>query len=76
LFAFGFTNAQAEEGGLQLNAGLGTSGWGTPVAGLDMVLLQISPSEENLPVRTTKILDRSREIKFYFFWNSSKWIII
>jgi hypothetical protein len=30
LFAFGFTNAQAqiEEGGLQLNAGLGTSGWG------------------------------------------------
>jgi hypothetical protein len=29
LFAFGFTNAQAplEEGGLQLNAGLGTSGW-------------------------------------------------
>lgn len=38
LFAFGFANAQAplEEGGLQLNAGFGTSGWGTPVyAGLD-----------------------------------------
>ena len=38
LFAFGFANAQAplEEGGLQLNAGIGTSGWGTPVyAGLD-----------------------------------------
>ena len=37
-FAFGFTNAQAplEEGGLQLNAGIGTSGWGTPVyVGLD-----------------------------------------
>ena len=38
LCAFGFTNAQAplEEDGLQLNAGLGTSGWGTPVyVGLD-----------------------------------------
>ena len=38
LFAFGFANAQAplEEGGLQLNAGIGTSGWGTPVyVGLD-----------------------------------------
>lgn len=38
LFAFGFANAQAplEEGGLQLNAGVGTSGWGTPVyVGLD-----------------------------------------
>ena len=33
LFAFGFANAQAplEEGGFQLNAGFGTSGWGTPV---------------------------------------------
>ncbi|MGA9638233.1 outer membrane beta-barrel protein [Flavobacterium sp.] len=38
LFTFGFANAQAplEEGGLQLNAGIGTSGWGTPVyVGLD-----------------------------------------
>lgn len=33
VFAFGFTYAQAplEEGSLQLNAGIGTSGWGTPV---------------------------------------------
>lgn len=38
LFVFGFANAQAplEEGGVQLNAGIGTSGWGTPVyVGLD-----------------------------------------
>jgi hypothetical protein len=38
VFAFGFANAQAplEEGGVQLNAGFGTSGWGTPVyLGLD-----------------------------------------
>lgn len=38
LFIFGYTNAQAplEEGGLQLNAGIGNSGWGTPVYfGLD-----------------------------------------
>lgn len=38
LFTFGFVNAQAplEEGALQLNAGLGASGWGTPVyVGLD-----------------------------------------
>ena len=38
VFAFSFANAQAplEEGGIQLNAGVGTSGWGTPVyVGLD-----------------------------------------
>ena len=38
MFTIGFANAQAplEEGGLQLNAGVGTSGWGTPVyIGLD-----------------------------------------
>lgn len=38
VMAFGFANAQAplEEGGLQLNAGVGTSGWGTPVyVGID-----------------------------------------
>ncbi|OCB75172.1 outer membrane beta-barrel protein [Flavobacterium crassostreae] len=38
VFAFNFANAQAplEEGGIQLNAGVGTSGWGTPVyLGLD-----------------------------------------
>ena len=38
VFAFSFANAQAplEEGGIQLNAGLGTSSWGTPVyVGLD-----------------------------------------
>ncbi|MCG9794167.1 outer membrane beta-barrel protein [Flavobacterium algicola] len=38
LFTFALSNAQAplEEGGLQLNLGVGTSGWGTPVyAGLD-----------------------------------------
>ena len=38
VFAFSFANAQAplEEGGIQLNAGIGTSGWGTPVyVGLD-----------------------------------------
>lgn len=33
LITFGFANAQAplEKGGIQFNAGLGTSGWGTPV---------------------------------------------
>ncbi len=38
VFAFSFANAQAplEQGGVQLNAGFGTSGWGTPVyVGLD-----------------------------------------
>jgi outer membrane immunogenic protein len=38
VFTFGFANAQAplEEGALQLNAGFGASGWGTPVyVGLD-----------------------------------------
>ncbi|MCG9794166.1 outer membrane beta-barrel protein [Flavobacterium algicola] len=38
ILAFSFANAQAplEEGGLQLNAGLGSSGWGTPIyVGLD-----------------------------------------
>ncbi|AWG21247.1 hypothetical protein FFWV33_06725 [Flavobacterium faecale] len=38
VLSFGFANAQAplEEGGLQLNLGIGTSGWGTPVyAGID-----------------------------------------
>ena len=38
VFAFSFANAQAplEEGGIQLNDGVGTSGWGTPVyVGLD-----------------------------------------
>ena len=38
VLAFGFANAQAplEQGGVQLNAGFGTSGWGTPVyVGLD-----------------------------------------
>ena len=38
MIAYGFANAQAplEKGGLQLNAGIGTSGWGTPVyVGLD-----------------------------------------
>ncbi|MBP0905342.1 outer membrane beta-barrel protein [Mariniflexile gromovii] len=35
LFAFGFTFAQAplEEGGLQLNAGVGATGWGASVYG-------------------------------------------
>ena len=38
LFVISFANAQAplEPGGVQLNAGVGTSGWGTPVyVGLD-----------------------------------------
>ena len=37
-FVFGFANAQAplEQGALQLNAGVGTSGWGVPLyVGLD-----------------------------------------
>ena len=37
-FAFGFIYAQAplEKGGLQLNAGLGFSGWGIPISvGID-----------------------------------------
>ncbi len=43
VFAFGYTNAQAplEKGSCQLNAGVGTSGWGVPVyVGLDYGIAQ------------------------------------
>jgi hypothetical protein len=73
LFAFGFTNAQAplEEGGLQLNAGLGTSGWE------HLFMLQVYGIATNFTIggelsyQSTKFWSRSRN-KSSIFWNSSK----
>ena len=56
VFTFSFANAQAplEEGGLQLNAGFGTSGWGTPVyVGLDYGIAPNFTLEENCLISLT-----------------------